>query len=352
MSSSILPFVYMAKHDISSTAVSTTFSNVWDENTGGTGAIKLHLQEIVALTHGSLESNRWAVKQAAAITLANACTSLGNSITTDNVDIIYPAMVSALGGKSWDGKEKVLEGYVELIGNSRGTLDGRREAEAKRIVLREARRNNKAYQAQAMKSLGAFAGLMEEMNLFDEILGIVNTALGEADEAEKTSWEDKMDLDEKAEKSVRSSKHTIYLHSIEALARAFRPKFEHSEENLLKAFQYVEKPPKYLQVNYEIKLAQASAVEALTSRLTFPPKGAVLLRIWEFSLPLASDRGSEKLRTTIIKGGMSNVAKLVGALVENEIDVKRSVKHDLEVLAKDERVLPLKAVLENASRGL
>lgn len=349
MSSSILPFVYMAKHDISSTAASTTFSNVWHENTGGTGAIKLHIQEIVALAHGSLESNRWAIKQAAAITLANVCFSLGNSITVGNVDIIYPAIVSALGGKSWDGKEKVLEGYVELIGNLRGTLDEKREAEAKRIVLREAKRNNKAYQAQAMKSLGTFAGLMEEMNLFDEILEIVSTTL---DEVGGTGWEDKMDLDGKADKSVRSSKHTIYLHSIEALAQAFRPELEYSEENLLKAFQYIEKPPKYLQVNYEIRLVQASAVDTLTSRLTFPPKGAILLRIWEFSLPLASDRGSEKLRTEIIKGGMSNVVKLVGALAENETDVRGSVKHDLEVLAKDERVLLLKSMLENASRGL
>lgn len=197
LSASILPFVFLAKHDNSSTAVASTFSNVWSENTGGTGAIKLYLQEITKLAQESLSSQRWAVKQAAAITLSDICSSIGKDITKDQLEVIYPAILSAVGGKSWDGKEKVLEGLVELEGNLKAIPDGRRTAEVKQIVLREAKRKNKAYQAHALKSLGKFAGFQEE-DMFEEVEQIISSAMEGGDE------QDKMDIDENAGQPVSS----------------------------------------------------------------------------------------------------------------------------------------------------
>ena len=339
----------MAMHDISSTVVASTFKNVWSENTGGSGAIKLHLREIVTLAQENLGSNRWAVKQAAAITLASICTSLGKDITKDQVDVVYPAMVSAVGGKSWDGKEKVLEGYVELVVNLRDIPNGERNAEAKKIVIREAKRNNKAYQAQALKSLSKFVGHMEEVDFFDEVQEIVSSALEEEGEEEQG---DKMDIDVKGGKAVRSTRHTIYFHSLEALGQAFRPKFYKSEDNLVKVIGYITKSPLGLHLNYEGKVVQAEVVETLTSRLTNPLKNTTVLRMWDFLVPLASDRGSEELRTKAVKGGVVNLARLAKGMGESEKDLKIKVKGDIEKMAGDERSPLLRAALEEAVEGL
>ncbi|KAF8416698.1 proteasome stabiliser-domain-containing protein [Tirmania nivea] len=349
LSSAILPFIFMAKHDISSTAVASIFKNVWDENTGGSGAIKLHLSEIVTLAQENLGSNRWAVKQAAAITLADVCTSLGKDITRDQADVIYPAIVSAVEGKSWDGKEKVLEGYVELVGSVQNILDGKRNAEAKRIVIREAKRNNKVYQAQALKSLGKFAGYMEEVDFFNEVQEIVSIALGEGDEEEQG---DKMDIDDKGGGAVRSTKHTIYFHSLEALGQAFRPKFYKSEDNLGRMIWYITKPPSDLHLNYAGKVVQAEVMENLTSRLTNPPKNATVLKMWDFLVSLASDRGSEELRAKAVKGGVVNLARLAKGMGENGKDVKIKMKGDLAKMAGDERSPSLRVALEEAVKGL
>lgn len=330
--------------------VSSLFSNVWSENTGGTGAIKLHLREIVTIAQGNLISNRWAVKQAAAITLANVCTSLGKDITKDQVDVIYPAIVAAVGGKSWDGKEKVLEGYVELVGNFQTIPDEKMNAEAKKIVLREAKRNNKVYQAHALKSLGKFAGYVKNMDLFDEVRDIVSNALEDEDDQEN---EDKMDIDEKAGKAVRSTKHAIYLNALEALAQAFRPQFYQTEDNLLKVLGYITEPPSSLHLNnYEAKLIQASALEALTSRLTSLPQDATLLKLWDFLLPFAADRGSEDLRTKTVRGAVVNLAKLVTKMGEGRGDIKAKVKGDLEKLIADERSPALRGILEESLKGI
>ena len=338
----------MAKHDNSSTLVASTFKTVWDENTGGSGAIKLHLREIVTLAQENLGSNRWAVKQAAAITLADVCTSLGKDITKDQADVVYPPMVSAVGGKSWGGKEEVLEGYVELVGNLRKIPDGKRDAEAKKIVIREAKRNNKVYQAQALKNLGKFVGYMEEDDLFDEVQEIVGSALGEEGEEEQG---DKMDIDEKGGKAVRSTKHTLYFHSLEALGQAFRPDFYKSEENLEKVIGYITKPPSGLHLNYEGKVVQAEVVETLTSRLTNPPKDATILKMWDFLVPLASDRGSEELRSKTLRG-VVNLARLAKGMGENGKGVKVKVKGDLEKMVGDERSPSLKSTLEEVVKDL
>ena len=339
----------MAKHDISSTVVASTFKNVWGENTGGSGAIKLHYREIVTLAQEYLGSNRWAVKQAAAITLADVCISLGKDITNDQADVIYPAMVSAVGGKSWGGKEKVLEGYVELVGNLQGILDGKRNAEAKKIVIREAKRNNKVYQAQALKSLGKFVGCMEEEDLFGEVQEIVSSVLEGEDKVEQG---DKMDIDEKGNKVVGPTEHTIYFHSLEALGQAFRPKFYKSEDNLGKVVGYITKPPPGLHLSYEGKIVQAEVIGTLTSRLTALPKNATVLKIWDTLVLLASDRGSEELRGKAVKGGVVNVAKLVKGMGEDGKVVRVKVKGDLDKLVGDERSPALRMALEEALKGL
>lgn len=113
----ILPFVFIAKHDASE-HVKGFFEDTWNENVGGSRAVLLYLNEIISQASQHLDSPRWSIKHTSALTIANAITSLGSGISDSNAKTVWPTLEKALGGKTWEGKEKVLESLVWLVKNS------------------------------------------------------------------------------------------------------------------------------------------------------------------------------------------------------------------------------------------
>jgi len=61
-------------------SVREPFVETWSENTGGTGAIKLYIREIMTLVALRLENPQWRVKQVAGLALADACETIGVDI--------------------------------------------------------------------------------------------------------------------------------------------------------------------------------------------------------------------------------------------------------------------------------
>lgn len=76
LASSTLPFVFIAKFDRNK-EVREEFVHTWGENTGGSGAVKLYLKEIVELAMKGLGSQRWDAKQTCAVALAEAAGGIG-----------------------------------------------------------------------------------------------------------------------------------------------------------------------------------------------------------------------------------------------------------------------------------
>ena len=111
LGSAFLPFVFIAKHDTQD-AVKESYLQTWNENVGGTRTVLLYLQEIIGLATIHLDSTRWAVKHAAALGIADAATAGHHDMSARQQEIVWPALDRALTGKSWDGKERVLEAYV------------------------------------------------------------------------------------------------------------------------------------------------------------------------------------------------------------------------------------------------
>lgn len=117
----VLPFLFVGKNDPDK-SVNETFGKAWSENTGGTGAIKLYSVEIVEMTKTHLTSKRWAIKQTAALSLADVCKSIGSDLSAEQLHVLWPVLVSATSGKSWDGKEAVLDALVSLAVNGKAHL--------------------------------------------------------------------------------------------------------------------------------------------------------------------------------------------------------------------------------------
>ena len=117
--SAALPLTYLGLHD-EHEAARELFRSAWEESVGGSRAVLLYLREILALTRRHLDSPRWSVKHASALTIADAvrAASTGAAISSENAQLIWPALAQAMAGKTWEGKEKVLQAVVVLAKNS------------------------------------------------------------------------------------------------------------------------------------------------------------------------------------------------------------------------------------------
>ena len=117
LSSSLLPFVFVAKHDTSD-AARELFKTAWEEGMGSRRAVRLLLREITQLSAELLNCHRWPVKHAASFAVGDVIRSLGNVISNEDSVHIWPLLEKALSGKTWNGKEEVLEAMVVFAQHS------------------------------------------------------------------------------------------------------------------------------------------------------------------------------------------------------------------------------------------
>lgn len=111
-----LPFVFVAMHDTDE-HVRKEFANIWTEHVFGTRIVtSLFLAEIVQLISDTADSHRWAIKHASALSLATLVKAFDSDdcIEDDKAKLIWPVLEHAIGGKTWEGKEKVLDGFVKF----------------------------------------------------------------------------------------------------------------------------------------------------------------------------------------------------------------------------------------------
>ena len=189
----ILPFVFIAKHDISD-RVKTLFEDTWSENVGGSRAVLLYLKEIVDLASQHLDSARWSIKHTSAFAVADVVTSSGNAISDRNATMLWPSLEKALSGKTWEGKENIVKALIHLAKNSTfWTTDHKVGEQFEKIILRESKRNNPIFRQHALECLGDFAELRDTVDMFPQVLAVTKPII-----EEMLSGSDEMDIDSKS----------------------------------------------------------------------------------------------------------------------------------------------------------
>lgn len=179
LASEIIPFVFVAKHDISHD-VKMYFQDSWDGHVGGSRAVLLYLQEIKSLIVKQLDSPRWSVKHTSALALANLIKSLGDKVNDSDATSIWPVLEKALSGKTWEGKETVLEGLLHLVKSSDIlTLDESYARQIEIVVFRESKRNNPTYRRHALACLERFLEFSKSKGLYSQVYDITQPVIEE-----------------------------------------------------------------------------------------------------------------------------------------------------------------------------
>lgn len=108
MASDLVPFIFVAKHDTFG-HVRELFQQVWDNSVGGTRAVLLYFQEILNLATFHLTSATWAIKHSTALSIADVAKT--PELTRQQQEKLWPVLRDALNGKTWEGKDLVLEAF-------------------------------------------------------------------------------------------------------------------------------------------------------------------------------------------------------------------------------------------------
>ena len=179
VASEVLPFCFVAKHDLSQHA-KPYFQDSWNEHVAGSRAVLLYLPEITSLIMKYLDSPRWSIKHTSALALADLITSLGDKINDSDAKSIWPILEKAVGGKAWVGKETVLESLVHFakFGHIM-TWDEKVARTIETIMLRESKRNNLVYRRHALACLKDFLEIHTTTVLYAEVYGIAEPIVEE-----------------------------------------------------------------------------------------------------------------------------------------------------------------------------
>lgn len=222
----ILPFVFIAKHDVSDRA-KTLFEDTWSENVGGSRAVLLNLEEIIDLASQHLNSARWSIKHTSAFAVADVVTSSGKAIGDANARMLWPALEKALSGKTWEGKEIILEALIQLAKNSTfWTTDQKVGEHFERIILRESKRNNTIFRQHALDCLGDFVELRDTVDMFPQVLAVVEPIIEEI-----LSDSDEMDVDSKSGgPSSKTVKEVTLANASTALLNSINPRKRSGKE--------------------------------------------------------------------------------------------------------------------------
>ncbi|KAK0624818.1 proteasome stabiliser-domain-containing protein [Bombardia bombarda] len=227
----LLPFAFLGKNDTDE-YVGKGFGEVWDKQAGSGISVTRWVREIVELCDKALGTHQWALKHAGALAIAEAVGAVTGAgdlmgvVNLENLRMLWPVYEKALGLKTFEGKEKLLERFPGFVAKTKGVWGEEKLGETlRKIAVREAKRNNAEYRPHALKCLWGFAEAREDLDVLGEIGGIVTPFLAEMVEAEAEA--DKMDVDEKKKTAANNagrgldSKSKTAWAAIEAVAKGY-----------------------------------------------------------------------------------------------------------------------------------
>ncbi|CCH42235.1 hypothetical protein BN7_1779 [Wickerhamomyces ciferrii] len=229
VASAFLPIAFIAKNDANK-EVAKNFESEWTENTSGNGAVKLYIHEICELVKKYISSPQFSIRQTTAKSIAQACNAIdGATGIGSSADELFEVLMNACQGRSWNGKEDVLQALVSLSAKSKSFVEKKEDLLAKinKIVVTEAKRRNREYQNHAIVSLGEFAKVYPTEELHDKVLEIFEPILSDEYYEEEDEDEEMVDKDEKKSANEKSSRKNLTreAHRIKAL------------DSLVKSFQ-------------------------------------------------------------------------------------------------------------------
>ncbi|XP_043596940.1 proteasome adapter and scaffold protein ECM29 isoform X1 [Bombus pyrosoma] len=181
-SSIVIPLTFFAMHaqkTQENESMMDLWTELWNEITPGTEAgIKQNIEPITNILRTSLESSSWNTKAQAANAVHTLAQKLGNDIDATVRNTLLKVLTDGLRGRTWDGKDRLLNALATLACNSKIALKENSgiSADIVQILHRESKKEALDYRRHALR---AFGTVLHELNIdkFKEVYEIVQEIL-------------------------------------------------------------------------------------------------------------------------------------------------------------------------------
>ncbi|KAF9401765.1 hypothetical protein BGX21_000669 [Mortierella sp. AD011] len=181
VASAILPTVFYGTFD-SNKDIGGVWKEVWEEHTtASSSAVKLYSTEMVKLLSAQLTSASWNAKKQSALSLKAMSEAMD---MTASMDVLLPLVLDGLSGRTWQGKEHIVELLPVITISSKLYFVGKQEKlqEIAKILLRESKKVNKQYRRYSIDALGKFLDGFPEVDYYVEVKSMLISILENDDD--------------------------------------------------------------------------------------------------------------------------------------------------------------------------
>ncbi|KAL9603353.1 MAG: hypothetical protein Q9219_001215 [cf. Caloplaca sp. 3 TL-2023] len=350
LAAEILPFVFLAKHDLYDRAKSV-FQETWNETVGGARTVLLYIYEIIQLALQYLTSPKWSLKHTAAFTIAEAVNAAGDEISDSVAQVIWPGMEKAVDGKTWEGKEKVLRAFVKFVrAKNKVTDDEYIQGQIQKIMVRESKRNNLAYRQHALACLADYVELRESIDLATETFEITAPIIEEA-----LAGSDEMDYDmQSGSHSSKSMNEEILANAHAAMLRSINPHGRTNEDLCLIVSRALALTARTLSANGSRKVQNAvfdgdKALFEKLQRTVQPPVPEALTHALMEYIPTLFGT-SEQVEDTRLKA--SEAVSAFAPLTRSSEEMRALLISGINSTKSTERSVTVQQSLDRARRAI
>ncbi|XP_059609063.1 proteasome-associated protein ECM29 homolog [Phlebotomus argentipes] len=180
-----LPLIFFAMHDETDKAVSEVWKDLWNDVCPGESGIRMYLDSIMPNLLKFLGDSSWTLKSQSGNAIKTLAKQLGKSLSAGDRETLIRAVVAGLAGRTFQGKEKLLEALENLCAHLEED-SGELSTLAVDAVMRECRKEEPMYRTHSLKALGSILDALK-MDRFEEVYNMVwnileNTSLASEEE--------------------------------------------------------------------------------------------------------------------------------------------------------------------------
>lgn len=346
----LAPMVFLAMHGLKDDDSSTVemYEEIWtDISPTRESGIKQHLAVIRSEIEQALTSSSWTKKVQAANAIKTICKEMSTGLGDQREQFIR-TLLAAVHGKTFDGKQHVIEALAELctVRDGESPVSPTLATECLNALLAECRKQDMAYKKHAITALGK-ALAATNCDRFNQVYEIVKAILSKNElSIDKDSDEEDNEGARKRREELTALKEAAY----ELLGKAW-PKDPETQEKYQDVF-FEHCSQSYPSSSRSTQLSILTSITRVLERL------AILSSSGE---PMETDNVSLCNRDKAITTVTAHVASIIDYTLKNSNQVRhrRDALNIMEILIKQlkdlnktEELIKLKSIYQTYAPDL
>lgn len=194
-SAHILPLIFFAMHEQVNDDNRTTIESwkeLWIDVSPGDAGIRMNLESIMPMLEKSLEDSSWSIKAQGASAINTIATRLGKSLDHAERNRLINALLQAVSGRTFQGKERLLEALASLCDGLKKD-DSQIHKQIIDAVMKECNKEEPIYRTHALKAIGDVLEHLQE-DRFEDLYNMIWYLIDKKDLASVTGDDEEKNL--------------------------------------------------------------------------------------------------------------------------------------------------------------